>query len=308
MGWKYWSARPDWAGSRSFTARHDGVIVAHAAAWPVRVRVPGHVVPAVHLIDWAADPEYPGAGIWLLRQIGARVRLMIATGGSEMTRRVLPAHRVPAAHRAVLVCPAGAAAGPGADHRGEKLETPGAIAAEHILAPVAAAVAFRADGRRRRWLQREVPEALWPQPSPATAVTARDAGFYRYLVDSPSCPARAVRPGEARRAGRVLLSRVRAARGTHRGPLAAIHESRGLVRRLPDGGGGGGSEKSVYEVSAWASTALGKEGLVRAGFRLRAALSGQRVRRCEDARRTEAARADARLRRRVSSRAMRCPI
>jgi hypothetical protein len=34
-------------------------------------------------------------------------------------------------------------------------------------------------------------------------------------------------------------------------------------------------EKSVYEVSAWASTALGKEGLVRAGFRLgeRAAVS-----------------------------------
>ena len=59
MGWKYWSARPDWAGSRSFTARRGGAIVAHAAAWPVRVRVPGHVVPAVHLIDWAADPEYP---------------------------------------------------------------------------------------------------------------------------------------------------------------------------------------------------------------------------------------------------------
>ena len=30
MGWKYWSARPDWTGSRSFTARRDGVIVAHA--------------------------------------------------------------------------------------------------------------------------------------------------------------------------------------------------------------------------------------------------------------------------------------
>jgi hypothetical protein len=92
MGWKYWSARPDWNGSRSFTASRRGAIVAHAAAWPVRVRVPGGaVIPAVHLIDWAADPKYPGAGIWLLRQIGAKARVLIATGGSEMTRRILPA-------------------------------------------------------------------------------------------------------------------------------------------------------------------------------------------------------------------------
>ena len=90
MGWKYWSNRPDWDGPRSFTAREGGAIVAHAAAWPVRVCVPGQVIPAVHLIDWAADPRYPGAGVWLLRQIGARVRLMIGTGGSEITRRVLP--------------------------------------------------------------------------------------------------------------------------------------------------------------------------------------------------------------------------
>jgi hypothetical protein len=51
MGWRYWSPRPDWAGSRSFTARHDGTIVAHAAVWPVRVRVPDHVVSAAHVID-----------------------------------------------------------------------------------------------------------------------------------------------------------------------------------------------------------------------------------------------------------------
>ena len=50
----------------------------------------GQVHETVHLIDWAADPEYPGAGLWLLRQIGAKVRMMIATGGSEITRRILP--------------------------------------------------------------------------------------------------------------------------------------------------------------------------------------------------------------------------
>src|SRR5947208_7633425 len=90
MGWKYWSARSDWAGSRSFTARHDGAIVAHAAAWPMRLCVPGQGVPAVHVIDWFADPAYPGAGIWLMRQIVGKVRVAIATGGSEITQRILP--------------------------------------------------------------------------------------------------------------------------------------------------------------------------------------------------------------------------
>ena len=55
MGWKYWTARPDWEGSRSFTAQHRGAIVAHAAVWPVLMRVSGQEVTAVHAIDWAAD-------------------------------------------------------------------------------------------------------------------------------------------------------------------------------------------------------------------------------------------------------------
>jgi hypothetical protein len=32
MQWKYWTARPDWDGSRSFTAGTNGTIHAHAAA------------------------------------------------------------------------------------------------------------------------------------------------------------------------------------------------------------------------------------------------------------------------------------
>ena len=90
IAWKYWSERADWAGSRSFTARHDDAIVAHVAAWPVRIRLPDRVVSAAHLIDWASDPKYPGAGIWLLRQVQAKIRVLIATGGTEITRRTLP--------------------------------------------------------------------------------------------------------------------------------------------------------------------------------------------------------------------------
>src|SRR5438045_1891812 len=90
MFWKYWTPRRDWVGSRSFVARRGDVIAAHTAVWPVRIRADGRVIAAVHLIDWAADPSCPGAGIWLLRQMRARSPAMLATGGSSTTRRILP--------------------------------------------------------------------------------------------------------------------------------------------------------------------------------------------------------------------------
>jgi hypothetical protein len=110
---------------------------------------------------------------------------------------------------------------------------------------------------------------LWPQPSPITAVTARDTGIYRYFVDSPSARhalfgleksgelvgyfCLAFAPHVARIADLWLPSR-KVADWCAGFRTAAIMAAR---------------EKSVYEVSAWASTALGKEGLSRAGFRLR---------------------------------------
>ena len=94
MGWKYWNVRPDWEGSRSFIAQHHGAIVAHAALWPMRIRVPGQEVTAMHAIDWAADWKYRGVGIRLARRVTAKLRMrapmVVATGGSEITRRILP--------------------------------------------------------------------------------------------------------------------------------------------------------------------------------------------------------------------------
>src|SRR5258707_704324 len=184
MAWKYWSARPDWAGSRSFTGRHDGAIVAHAAAWPVRVCIAGQVVPAAHLIDWAADPRHPGAGFWLLRQIGAKVPVMIATGGSGITRRILPligfrphgelctfARPVRPLRQALATRPRNWTLPRLLRNTFWRLSSPLSLPRGWSVRPLA---------------PEEVPPELWPQPSPATAVTARDTGFYRYFVDSPS--------------------------------------------------------------------------------------------------------------------------
>ncbi len=274
MRWKYWSDRPDWDGPRSFTARHNGAIVAHAAAWPVRVRIPGQVVPAVHVIDWVANPDYPGAGIRLLRHIGAKVHVMIATGGSEITRRILPVIGFrPHGERygfARPVRPLGQAVTTG--ERDWRLP---ARLLRNTLWRLSLPLSLPRGWSAPPLDPEEVPERLWPQPSPATAVTARDAGFYRYALNAPS-PRHALYGLEKR--GELvgyfcLVFAPHVARiadlwlpSTNVEDWCASFRTAAVVAAR---------EKDVYEVSAWASTALGKDGLVRAGFRLceRAAVS-----------------------------------
>jgi hypothetical protein len=268
MAWKYWSARPDWEGSRSFTARHDGAIVAHAAAWPVRVRVPGQIVPAVHVIDWAADPEYPGAGIWLLRQIGAKVRVMIATGGSVITRRVLPV---------IGFHPHGELYGFARPVRplrqalttGERDWRLPARLLRNTFWRLSPTLSLPQGWSAPTLAPEEVPEELWPEPSAATAVTARDTGFYRYVLNSPST--RHALYGLERH--RELVGYFCLAFTPH---VARIADLWLPSTRVEDWCAGfqtaavvAAREKEVYEVSAWTSTALGKAALVRAGFRLR---------------------------------------
>lgn len=268
MSWKYWTARPDWEGSRSFTAQRHGVVVAHAAVCPVRVRVPGQEIAAVHVIDWAGDRQYPGVGTWLLQQIAARVRMMVATGGSEISRRLFPVIGYRPHNElyqfARPLRPLGQVLTT-AERNWKRsarflrnsfwrFSHPLSIPHGWSVAPLA---------------PEEVPERLWPQPSSTTAVTARDAGFYRYFVDSPYVPhllfglhkgreltgyfCLAFTPYVARIAD-LWLASVEAEDWSAGFQIAAVVAAR---------------EKHVNEVSAWASTALGKEALARAGFMLR---------------------------------------
>ena len=268
MRWKYWSPREDWPGPRGFTARCDGTIVAHAAVWPARVRVPDRIVRAAHVIDWAADPAYPGAGTSIMRYIAKHVGLLIATGGSEITRRILPVigfrpHGEVECFARPLRPLAQAVT---TEQKSWRLP---ARVLRNSYWRLSTPVSFPRGWRVRRLAPEEIPQKLWPRASHATAVTVRDAGLYRYVVDSPSTRHALFgleKQGE-------LVGYFCLAFAAHSARIADFWLP---SRDLDDWHTGfqtaaavSSEEPDVYEVSAWASTALGKEALARAGFRSR---------------------------------------
>jgi hypothetical protein len=193
---------------------------------------------------------------------------MIATGGSEITRRLLPV---------IGFRPYGELCQFARPVRPLGLALPTAERDWKLPARLLRNTCWRLSPRLslpRGWsasplAPEEVPDALWPRPSPTTAVTERGAGFYRYVVDSPSV-----------RHALFGLEK----RGTLVGYFClafAPHVARIVDLWLPSTDGEdwcngfrtaavlAARERDVYEVSAWASTPLGRTGLLHAGFRLR---------------------------------------
>ena len=115
----------------------------------------------------------------------------------------------------------------------------------------------------------DVPEELWCQPSSATAVTARDSGMYRYVVRSPSAPHTLF--GLTK--NRQLIGYFCLAFAPHVARIAdlwlrsASADDWCLGCRTAAAVAARG--KQICEVTAWASTAIGRVALRQAGFRLR---------------------------------------
>ena len=110
---------------------------------------------------------------------------MIATGGSEITRRILPvigfrphgelctfARPVRPLRQALSTTP-------------RNWRLPGRLL-RNTFWRLSSPLSLPRGWSVRPLAPEDVPQELWPQPSPATAVTARDTDFYRYFVDSPS--------------------------------------------------------------------------------------------------------------------------
>jgi len=272
MTWKYWNARPDWDGPRSFTAQHHGAIVAHAAVWPMHVRVSDQEVTAVHLIDWAADSNYAGVGVWLLRQISAKGALMVTAAASEVALLVLrvigfrPHSEIYQFARPVR--PLGQILT--AQRRNWKLPM---RLLRNSLWCLAHPLSHSPGWSARPLTPEEVPERLWPRSTPGTAVTARGPGLYKYFVDSPSAPHMLF----GLQNSHELVGYFSLSIASH---VARIADLWLPSNKVEDWCAGyrtaavmAAREKHVYEISTWASTALGREGLSRAGFMLRGQLS-----------------------------------
>jgi hypothetical protein len=91
MAWKYWDHRDDWTGPRSYVLEKDGAIVAHAGIWPVTFGTGADAVRGIHMIDWASAKESAGTGLALVQKLAGMFDFIFSIGGSEMTRKVLPA-------------------------------------------------------------------------------------------------------------------------------------------------------------------------------------------------------------------------
>jgi hypothetical protein len=95
LEWKYWRPRADWPEPRSFVVVRADEILAHAGVVPgaLLAATPANGterIRSAHVIDWAARPSATGVGVMLMKYIGQTTDVLLAIGGSEQTRRLLP--------------------------------------------------------------------------------------------------------------------------------------------------------------------------------------------------------------------------
>jgi hypothetical protein len=91
LEWKYLYPRSGRTGTRAFVLEKKGRIIAHGGVVPALFKLPsGESIPSATVIDWAADPSVPGAGIILINKLQAQTGPLFVIGGSEAARRVLP--------------------------------------------------------------------------------------------------------------------------------------------------------------------------------------------------------------------------
>ena len=93
LSWKYYEPGPDWPGSRSYVLADGGRFLAHASVWPITLRIGSTVRAGIGFCDWAADEARRGIGLMLLTKLVSLSSFTLATGGSDITRQILPRMR-----------------------------------------------------------------------------------------------------------------------------------------------------------------------------------------------------------------------
>lgn len=91
LEWKYLRPQPAAGGIRSYLLEKNGHILAHCGICPVTFHLPNaSTVNSVTMMDWAADPSVPGAGIRLFRHLMEMAPTSFVIGGAPPTRMIVP--------------------------------------------------------------------------------------------------------------------------------------------------------------------------------------------------------------------------
>ncbi len=90
MRWKYFDPHPFWEGSRSYVLESGTQMAAHGCVVPIRFLTESGPVTSCCIIDWAANPAFPGAGALLYQRLYRLTGTMLGIGGSDAARKVLP--------------------------------------------------------------------------------------------------------------------------------------------------------------------------------------------------------------------------
>jgi hypothetical protein len=90
MEWKYWRQRIDWDGARSFILTDERRVIAHGSAMPGAIAWGDRRASILQVIDWAASPRAPSAGVSLFGRIGQLADIHVSVGGSQDTLEIMP--------------------------------------------------------------------------------------------------------------------------------------------------------------------------------------------------------------------------
>ena len=269
LQWKYWQERSDWSAPRSFVLTGGEEIVAHGAIVPGAFLFGEERITTAHVIDWAARPGELGAGVTLMKHIAREVGSLLAIGGSEDTRRILPHIGFKAAGVATdYVRPLfPLRILQGFNIRGWRVLP---RAARATLRKLSAPRAAHGDWETRLIATEDELRRLtvaFPVPGPKTMVLERSGGMFGYLLRCPIAPMKLfVARNPAGTRGYFLLS---SAPGQVRIADCWIDSEKAdawcalllcAVERAQE-------DSQAAEVVIRASDPLLAEGLARAGFR-----------------------------------------
>lgn len=190
LHWKYWTPRQtDWQGSRGCVLERENAIVAHGCAWPLRILTPGNSMPAIHVIDWAADAATTGAGVSIMKQMARLGNAVVAAGGTGMTKRILPAFGFkPRNVIRYYARPLRPLRQVRTHQRREGLRAIVRLARNSAWSWIPQQVPE--NWSAHRIVAADLPARCWPQPTPELAVFERTPALFHYLTQCPTTEVR----------------------------------------------------------------------------------------------------------------------